>query len=65
MDITVSLICEGELDCPNRIILTKLEVKQIRDDNKNILCPTCKPKYGHLTQKENMDLGWNSIDDVE
>jgi len=61
--VEISLYCEGELDCPNRVVLDPVEVEKIRADNKNILCPVCKPKYGHLSQKENMELGWKNLSD--
>ncbi len=61
MSGTHTYYCEGDLDCPNQVIFTEDDYIKVRDANRCILCPTCKPRYGHLTQKENLELGWNDL----
>lgn len=41
----IRLICEGDLQCPNPVFLTKDAVKELRLKQKNILCDSCKQKY--------------------
>jgi hypothetical protein len=53
------MICEGDLNCPNQIELTKEEVIELNKNNKPIICDDCKPRYGNLSRDENLDLGWN------
>jgi len=61
MNDTRTFYCEGDLECPNQITLSKDQVVGIREENRCILCPTCEPRYGHLTQKQNLELGWNDL----
>ncbi len=63
MSEKISMICEGDLECPNRVSLTKEEVIVLNNQHKSILCNTCKPKYGHLSRDRNLELGWNDLID--
>jgi len=53
----VSLMCEGDLECPNTVELTGEEAQSNFINNISNLCSVCKPKYGHLSSSKNTELG--------
>lgn len=57
----IRVICEGDLDCESELYMDKEEVAKNFKEGKSNLCEKCKPKYGHLSSRENMDLDFHDI----
>lgn len=45
MSERIRMVCEGDLNCPNQVELTKEEVVKLNEQSKLILCNDCKPRY--------------------